>query len=198
MLLRIAPTMFTDARFACVTISPVVEEIVRSKKLKDRYPWRNEFRQHLRPQLRGQVETADYRIVRSTVAKLAANLRNPRNHDRPFHLSPEDVDVVAAAITHGWQVTTVDGELVAFLSLQYGLGALEPLHLVNEWLQDGLIVWDDGKHVVVEDWMRQNEKPQSAPEIRRFEKLTGRTYPSWTPSPGTRTPNPETSPHAQP
>ncbi|OGV72956.1 MAG: hypothetical protein A3K19_20760 [Lentisphaerae bacterium RIFOXYB12_FULL_65_16] len=134
--------------------------------------------------MRSEVESAEFKLLRRAVQKKAETLRNPRNNERPFYLSSEDIDVVTAAVTHAWEVTTVDKELIAFLSLQYDLEAVEPLHLVNNWLEGGLITWDDNRHAVVEDWLDQNEKPQSPAEIRRFEKLTGRRYPQWDGDPG--------------
>lgn len=53
-----------------------------------------------------------------------------------------------------------------------------PLRLVNDWLEQGLIAWDDARHAVIQDWIAQNERAQPKAEIRRFAKLTGRSYPS--------------------
>jgi hypothetical protein len=53
-----------------------------------------------------------------------------------------------------------------------------PLCLVNDWIDQKLIVWNDARQAVLDDWIAQNERPQPIGEIRRFEKLTGRTYPS--------------------
>jgi hypothetical protein len=44
MLLRIAPDMFADPRYRCVTIAPVFNEYVRTQRFKHRYPWREALR----------------------------------------------------------------------------------------------------------------------------------------------------------
>lgn len=44
MLIRVAPDMFIDARFDCVTIDEVKREIFEKQKFKSKYPWRHQFR----------------------------------------------------------------------------------------------------------------------------------------------------------
>ena len=42
MLLRIAPDMFTDPRYGCVTIRQIYDEITRTPKFKSKYLWLHE------------------------------------------------------------------------------------------------------------------------------------------------------------
>jgi hypothetical protein len=39
MLIRIAPKMFTEMEYECVTVAEVVQEIKRTQKFKDKHPW---------------------------------------------------------------------------------------------------------------------------------------------------------------
>ena len=48
MLLRIAPDMFKESAFECVTIRQIREEIFRGSKFKDRYKWLEEKRKEIR------------------------------------------------------------------------------------------------------------------------------------------------------
>ena len=49
MLIRIAPDMFTDERFDCVTVQEVCEEIFRTQRFKTKYPWRSDYKDKIRP-----------------------------------------------------------------------------------------------------------------------------------------------------
>ena len=44
MLIRIAPDMFSDDRYECLTIQEVFRELFRTQKFKSRYPWREKYK----------------------------------------------------------------------------------------------------------------------------------------------------------
>ena len=44
MLIRIAPDMFCDDRYECVTIQEMIQEMFRTQKFKMRYPWRTKYK----------------------------------------------------------------------------------------------------------------------------------------------------------
>ncbi len=61
MLIRIAPDMFDDEKYGCVTVSSVHREIKQSSRFKKKYPWRDELVKRVKPGLR-EVLYDEYRI----------------------------------------------------------------------------------------------------------------------------------------
>jgi len=49
MLLRIAPQMFLDDTYQCCTIAEVRNEIFQTQKFKNKYPWREKFKDKIKP-----------------------------------------------------------------------------------------------------------------------------------------------------
>ena len=178
MLLRIAPSMFTDGRYKCITIQSVLDEFVRAKRFKTRYPWRDTYRPYIKPILLGNMRTPDFLYQQPLIKALAATAKNPRQHNRPYALSSPDLDVLTTAIANDWKLTTVEHNLTDFAEQEFNLSVLSPLYLVNEWITAKLLEWDDAKQGVLDDWIAQNERPQPSTEIMRFEKLTHRKYPT--------------------
>lgn len=176
MLLRIAPDMFEDPRYGCVTIHNVWEEFTRSARIGQKYPWRAELRGRVKSIPQGELETAAFMGQTRLVAFLAQDELNART-GRPFHLSRTDQRVAATSLANDWEVCTVEYELEDFMRQHFGSVVVFPLRLVNNWLEQGLIEWDPDGQAVVEEWSRLHERPQLQHEIRRFEKLTGTTYP---------------------
>lgn len=56
-------------------------------------------------------------------------------------------------------------------------GNFSPLQLIVTWLKKGLIVWDDSKHQILEEWAITEENRQPAKAKIEFKKRTGRPYP---------------------
>ena len=75
MLLRIAPDMFADKRYECVTIRQVWEEITQTQKFKSKYPWRKDYARHIQSLPKSTVETADYQLTLRAVYFHRNNLR---------------------------------------------------------------------------------------------------------------------------
>jgi len=80
-------------------------------------------------------------------------------------------------IAHNYSLCSTDASLIDFLEQQYNISNSEPLQIINDWIEEQLFEWNDTRQAVIADWIRCNEKPQSAKEIKRFEALTGYKYP---------------------
>lgn len=177
MLLRIAPAMFTNPQFGCMTIHTVWEEYTRTASLSRKYPWRDRYRMHIKSIPMGALETAEFRQTLKDVKFLASDLHNTRTR-KAFKLSPADFRVAAAVLTLKHGLCTAEHDLEDFMLQQFNRMNILPLQLVNQWLDDGLLAWDDERQAVLEEWIAKNERPQPPAEIRRFEKLAGRKYPA--------------------
>ena len=73
MLIRIAPDMFLDDRFECVTIKKVCDEIIQTQKFKTKYPWRIKYKSKLKS-LGSTIEKDPliqnrYKIIEAIMAK---------------------------------------------------------------------------------------------------------------------------------
>ncbi|MDO9549243.1 MAG: hypothetical protein Q7J65_09800 [Candidatus Marinimicrobia bacterium] len=178
MLIRIAPDMFIDPRFECVTIEMVCDEIVRAQKFKTKYPWRVKYQSKLKclgatiekdPQIQNRFRIVD-QLVESDI------VLNERN-GRPFYFSRTDKMIAACALALDYGVSTVESELTDFLKQQFDRRIIKPLAIINYWLRKSLIQWDDEKQMVLEDWLVCNETPQDKRQIQIFTKLTKQAYP---------------------
>jgi hypothetical protein len=54
---------------------------------------------------------------------------------------------------------------------------ISPLGIINRWMREGLIKWNEELHSYVADWKTNNEPSQPQKQIRMFKKLTGLSYP---------------------
>lgn len=177
MVLRIAPDMFTDARYDCVTVQPVWDEIRKTQKFKAKYPWRNDYAGNIRSLPWGHVNTAEYQQAFRAAQVTEQAQRNSRT-GKTFGLSRSDMEIAACAIAHGYRVSTTDANLADFLAQQFDVGNVLPLQLVNDWLEKNLIEWTEFRQSVLADWSACREPRQPGSEIKRFEKLTGKRYPA--------------------
>ncbi len=180
LLLRIAPEMFVNPVFECVTIHEVVTEIVTTTKFKKKYPWRTEYRTKLIPLPASQYRTPAYERIKGIVSVLLENGVINEKTQRMIYLSEEDQAVAACAIAKGYLMTSGDTNLIAFLQQEFKpdfRGNLTALDVVNFWLEKKVITWDDAKHAFVADWKFQGEVSQPRDAIRKFTLLTGRAYP---------------------
>lgn len=176
MLLRIAPEMFVDSRFECVTVNVVYQELRKQPRFKSKYPWLPGCLPKVRGLPQTQVETIDYRRTLAAARLVSETAVNSRT-SRRFSLSRADLEVASAVITHGYDISTAEHDLEDFLAQEFDVINSHPLVLVNEWIERGLIVWGDAQQRVIEDWVVQNERRPPWPEIQRFEKAAKRKYP---------------------
>ena len=176
MLIRIAPEMFRDERFECITIQEVFQELFRTQKFKDRYPWRARYKTKIKPLGISKVKSGDFKLYLGAVKNIVNAGKINNRTDRYFNLSRVDQIIAACSIAHNFKLTTVDGDLVDFIIQEFAGQTISPLGIVNEWMEKGLIKWNDELQMIIEDWERCNESPQPKKEIKRFEKISGYKY----------------------
>jgi hypothetical protein len=176
MLIRIQPAMLTDSRYGCVIVRQVWEEFFQTQKFKNKYPWRGNYKRQLNCLSQSAVVTKDYQLALKTAKIIESTQRNTRN-DKSYGLSRRDLEMAAIVIANNFSLCSTDISLIDFLEQQYNISNSEPLRIINDWIEEKLFVWDDKQQAVIADWIRCNEKPQSAKEIKRFEALTGYKYP---------------------
>lgn len=172
MLIRIAPDMFKDSNFGCVTIRNIREEVFRTQKFKGKYDWRLQYKNEIRNISDDAIDKKNFRIV----DRIAEEQLNPQT-GRPYNLSYIDKNVVACALTKGYQIGTGDSDLMEFARNEFEIKSLSSLEILNSWIDKSLIMWSTELHNILKEWDLQNEKPQPAKAIHEFSKLTGEKYP---------------------
>jgi len=176
MLLRIAPDMLTDERYNCVVPSIVRDELFRTQKFKDKYPWRIHYGPHVQALPASLAQTGHYMRTLETVELIVAASRNGRT-GRHFGLSKVDKMLAAHVIANNYQLSTGDFDLRDFLLQEFEISNVSPMEIINDWLARELIEWSDERQAVLEDWKRCNEHLQPKEHIKTFEEITGRDYP---------------------
>lgn len=180
MLIRIAPDMFLDKRYRCFTINLMRHEIFRTPKFKRKYPWRNDFKTKIQGLPSNFTNNADVNQYFEAINLLIRNISVNANTGRPFDLSYVDQVFLACALANGYKISTGDENLSLFAIQEFGEefhGNISPLGIINRWMREGLIKWNEELHSYVADWKITNEHPQPKKQIREFKKLTGLSYP---------------------
>jgi hypothetical protein len=180
LLLRIAPDMFINPVYECVTIHEVIREIIATPKFKNKYPWRTEYRGKLQPLPNSKYRTTAYENAKKAIGLLLDNGVINAKTQKMIGLSEEDQAVAACAIIHGYIITTGDNNLIAFLRQEFKSnfkGNWTALEIVNFWLEKKIISWDDAKHALVGEWRQMEEVAQPQEAKKRFTLITGRSYP---------------------
>jgi hypothetical protein len=77
MLLRIAPAMFEDDAYGCVTIHNVWEEFTQNARIGRDYPWRRDLKKHVKSIPRGDLETESFMRKFGLVSLQARTQRTP-------------------------------------------------------------------------------------------------------------------------
>jgi hypothetical protein len=179
MLIRIAPDMFIDPKFECVTISDVVKEIFRIQKFKDRYPWRKRYKSNIKPLGNAVLETNDFNLYYQTIhSQISSGIINSKTHYH-FDLSNVDQRIVSCALANNFRITSGDNDLIEYYLQQFSNNPdeiISPLGMINIWLRKRLIQWNEKHQIILEDWNKCDEAPQPSREIKKFEKLTGYKY----------------------
>jgi hypothetical protein len=176
MLIRIAPEMFRDERYECVTIQEVLQELFRTQKFKDRYAWRGKYKSKIRPLGTSKVKSGDFTLHLAAVKNIINAGKINNRTGRYFNLSRVDQIIAACSIAHNYKLTTVDDDLADFILQEFAGQTVSPLGIVNDWIEKGLIKWKDKLQMIIEDWERCNESPQPKKEIKRFERISGYKY----------------------
>ncbi len=180
MLLRIAPEMFEDQRYGCVTIKEVYNELFATQKFKSRYPWRTDYRDKIGPLTTSQMDGEEVSQYFSVIDELNKAGTINRKSDRLFDLSHTDKRILAGALAHKFKITSGDRDLIQFAKQEFPSlfkGDISPMGIINMWLKNGLILWDDVKHEYLAEWDRQAEPSQPIKAIGKFQHITRRRYP---------------------
>lgn len=177
MLIRVAPEMFLDERFECKTIRDVWKEIFQTQKFKTKYPWRADYKRNIKPMAESQVEKGEFAFYLKTISNLIETGTINSQTGKFFNLSRVDQKIAACALTHQYEITTGDQDLIAFVKQEFFKQNVLPLHLVNKWLAQGLIQWDNNLQNILEDWKKCDEAAQLGSEKSTYRKLTGKKYP---------------------
>jgi len=176
MLLRIAPEMLTDECYNCVIPPQVRDEIFKTQKFKEKYPWRSRFRAEVQPLPKSQLEEGVFLKVRQVVELTSFGINEATG--KRFSLSRVDKDIAACVQAFDYQLSTGDHDLRDFLKQEFSVSNVSPLEIVNDWLARALIEWDDEKQAVLEDWKRCGEHAQPRSQVQHFKDITGGEYPA--------------------
>ena len=176
MLIRIAPDMFCDERFECITIQEVLQELFRTQKFKIQYPWRDRYKSKIKALGNSEVRKEGFQLFLETVRNIVSAGKINKRTGLYFNLSRVDQVIAATSIANNFKLTTVDDDLAEFINQEFSGSTISPLGIINDWIGKGLIKWDDEMQAVVEDWERCNEHPQPKREVKKFNKLTGYRY----------------------
>jgi len=176
MLIRIAPDMFVDERFDCVTVQEVCEEIFRTQKFKTKYPWRTNYKNKIRPHSALKNAGEDFErsldVIRLLVDAGEVSLKTGKS----FGLSFIDKKIAAYVTAYKLDISSTDNSLIDFLEQEFGKENRSPLALLNDWIKQGLIQWSEDMQRIIEDWDKNGEPVQPAKDKKNFFKLTGVKY----------------------
>lgn len=180
MVIRVVPDMFIDERYQCVTTVEVRQEIVRTQKFKDKYPWRDQYIGKI-PTLAGSFANSDsFKLYFDSIHSLIGTGIINQRTSRWFSLSRVDQRIIACALANSFYITTTDNDLIDFLSQEFSSPnsktVVSPLELINGWLRVGLLKWNDHHQSILRDWSVCNEAPQLRSDIQDFQSLTGYPY----------------------
>ena len=180
MLLQIAPDMFSDERFECLTIQDVYEEIVRTTKFKTKYPWIKESRTNIRSLPLSESNSEKVNLILNTITTMIINGVKNKKTGKSFDLSREDRKLIACASAYRYSLSSGDKALTQFAVQEFKdsiPSIISPLELINLWLEKGLIEWDSEKQALISLWEANNEHPQPIKAKKQFRKLTGEIIP---------------------
>lgn len=133
---------------------------------------------YLSSQTQSQLDGVGFSGTLKAVRAAAAGLQDAKGFNKYYidELSEADLRMAAAALSFEAKLCTGDGALMRFAGDELELPVVQPLSVVNGWLEKGLIAWDNEKHGFLKDWVKERRQPR--PDIERFEQLTGRSYPA--------------------
>ena len=173
--------MFINKEFHCFTIPNIRQEFFRTQKFKEKYPWRNKYKDKIICLPSSYFNTDQpYKSFYQAIEVLIENNTINERTGRLFDLSNEDKSLAACALAKGFSLMSGDDELIDLLKQQFPKffkGNISPLGMVNHLIRRKLIQWNDELHTYITDWSNKNEHPQPQKQKRSFNKLTGRRYP---------------------
>ena len=176
MVIRIAPEMFIDPKFGCATIPMVHNEIFKKQEFKTKYPWRDQYKSKIKTIGYSVLNTPQTEMNLTAIhALVTAGVMNTKTGFL-VDLSLTDKQIIACASANQYDITSGDKNLVDFAEQQFDISNISPLGLVNDWLEGGLVHWDQQLQMVIEDWDKCGEMAQPVEEAGRYQKLTGKFY----------------------
>jgi hypothetical protein len=177
MLIRIAPAMFTDSRFDCITLPEVRAEIFGTQKFKTKYPWREHFQGNIVALTTTGITQVNSKFYVKAVKNLVeSGVINDRT-GQFFNLSRVDQRIAALVVAAEYTVSTGDRNLADFLKQEFERENISALGIVTKWLAAGLIAADARLEAIIEDWANCAEHAQPRADIAAFERIGGIRYP---------------------
>lgn len=179
MLWRIAPDMFQDKRYDCVTINEVHDEIYQTQKFKDRYSWRIAYKSKIKtlpPSISNSPKVQEYLSAISAINEAGVIAVDS---GRCLDLSRVDKKVLACSLANGYLISTTERAMILFAKQEFPTifkKAISPLEIINDWLKKRLIRWDKEKQTILGEWRGLNERPQPEFAKKFFVKLTKNLY----------------------
>lgn len=174
MLIRIAPDMFIDSKYGCVTVHSVHDEIKRSSRFKTRYPWRDKYLPKIKPKIREASYIENKAIIEYT--------------KDAYGLSKNDSIFALTAFEQQLRMATHDqdrsnnyrsslGGLVKCCQDEYDLEVVSALDIVNEWIENQILTVDKQLIDILKDWEEMREAPMPQNAKKKFTQLTGIKFP---------------------
>jgi hypothetical protein len=176
MLLRIAPEMFVNDKFDCITLPEVKREITQTSKFKDRYSWRIKYKNKLKTIGMTEYDDEDFKLVNDTIKELLNACTINKSSGKIFDLSSEDIIVASYSVYRQCRITTGDKNLSEFVKQEFEIINYSALEVLNIWIKNKLITVDSKILSLIEEWKLMEEPPQPSHAIREFEKLTKLKY----------------------
>lgn len=168
--------MFTDGRFDCVTVQEVCEEIFRTQRFKTKYPWRSNYKDRIRPSniLKGIGD--DFELHLDVVRQLVDAGGVSSKTGRAFGLSFVDKKIAAYVTAYELEISSTDNSLIDFLEQEFDKKNRSPLAILNGWIKEGLVQWNEDIQRIIEDWDKNGEPVQPVKDKKDFLKLTRVRY----------------------
>ncbi|MBF0408118.1 MAG: hypothetical protein HQM10_12225 [Candidatus Riflebacteria bacterium] len=176
MLIRLAPDMFVDRKFDCVTSAVVLKEIYQTQRFKDRYPWRNQYKSKIMTNTDLVALGKKFEMTLKAINNMIFSGTFNQKSNKCFDLSGADQTLAALAVSNEFDLCSIDVNLVQFLEQEFDCNNLSPLALYNNWLENKILKYLPEHAKIFTDWKTCREKPQPLSEIQRFNKLTGVSY----------------------
>lgn len=173
MLIRIAPDMFIDTKYECLTINEVHGEIFQTTKFKYKYPWRADYKLKIVSNTSVLKKDENFNIVLDVIKnKISAGTIN-RLTGRYFDLSYVDRLVAAYAVNYDLSISTSDNDLINFLKQEFEIRNMCSLEIINTWLKAEILIWNDEHHKLIREWIVDEEPEQPRNAKKEFERITG-------------------------
>lgn len=171
--------MFTDDNFSCITTLRIRDEFRTTSKFKEKYPWRRQLAGNIRTIPAFHEKKAEAEAYEKAIKSLVDDGVENTRTSRLFDLSEEDTELLAWALILESQIISGDVDINDFGNQQFHgefRGTIFPLKAINNWLELNLIQWNETLQAYLEDWNKNNERPQPEEQKIRFGELTGYPY----------------------